>query len=96
MLQVINEDEANYFSRQQPEMTEVAENGTNGHHNGHRETEEERRIRKERERKARENETEEERRIRKVSGLISFILIFCKACKPRDCHMRSQVLVFVN
>jgi len=46
-------------------MTEVAENGTNGHHNGQRETEEERRIRKERERKARENETEEERRIRK-------------------------------
>jgi len=45
---------------------------TNGHHNGyhssghhHKETEEERRIRKERERKARENETEEERRIRK-------------------------------
>jgi len=48
-------------------MTEVMENGeTNGHHNGHRkETEEERRIRKEKERKARENETEEERRIRK-------------------------------
>jgi len=45
---------------------------TNGHHNGyhhssggHKETEEERRIRKEREKKARENETEEERRIRK-------------------------------
>lgn len=45
---------------------------TNGHHNGyhnssghHKETEEERRIRKDRERKARENETEEERRIRK-------------------------------
>ena len=50
-------------------MTEVAENGTNGHHNGQqRETEEERRIRKERERKARENETEEERKIRKVRG----------------------------
>jgi len=50
-------------------MTEVssqAENGTNGHHNGHhRETEEERRLRKDRERKARENETEEERKIRK-------------------------------
>jgi len=45
---------------------------SNGHHNGyhgssghHKETEEERRIRKERERKLRENETEEERRIRK-------------------------------
>merc|ERR1712109_326534 len=50
-------------------MTEVAnhlENGTNGHRNGHhRETEEERKVRKERERKDRENETEEERRIRK-------------------------------
>jgi len=48
-------------------MTEVMENGeTNGHHNGHRkETEEERRVRKEKERKARENETEEERRMRK-------------------------------
>ena len=52
-------------------MTEVssqAEKGTNGHHNGHhRETEEERRLRKDRERKARENETEEERKIRKAS-----------------------------
>lgn len=46
---------------------------TNGHHNGyhnssghqHKETEEERRIRKDGERKARENETEEDRRIRK-------------------------------
>jgi len=46
---------------------------SNGHHNGyhgssghhHKETEEERRIRKEKERKLRENETEEERRIRK-------------------------------
>ena len=43
---------------------------TNGHHtNGHsekrRETSEERRIRKEKEKKARANETEEERRIRK-------------------------------
>jgi len=48
------------------DMTEVMENGENGHHNGHRkETEEERRIRKEKERRARENETEEERRIRK-------------------------------
>ena len=55
-------------------MTEVAnhlENGTNGHHNGHhRETEEERKVRKERERKDRENETEEERRIRKVKNVI--------------------------
>jgi len=48
-------------------------NGVNGDHNGHgspvkhkhRESSEERRIRKEKERKARENETEEERRIRK-------------------------------
>jgi len=48
-------------------MTEIMENGeVNGHHNGHhKETEEERRIRKEKERKSRENETEEERRIRK-------------------------------
>jgi len=59
-------------------MMEVAtplQNGmgdTNGHHNGYhnssghrKESEEERRIRKERERKARENETEEERKIRK-------------------------------
>jgi len=59
-------------------MMEVAtplQNGmgdTNGHHNGyhhssggHKETEEERRIRKERERKLKENETEEERRKRK-------------------------------
>lgn len=45
---------------------------TNGHHNGYhntsghrKESEEERRIRKDRERKARENETEEERKIRK-------------------------------
>eukprot|EP00092_Neocalanus_flemingeri_P041140 GFUD01044798.1.p1 GENE.GFUD01044798.1~~GFUD01044798.1.p1 ORF type:complete len:950 (-),score=387.86 GFUD01044798.1:592-3441(-) len=59
-------------------MMEVAtplQNGmgdTNGHHNGyhhnsggHKESEEERRIRKDRERKAKENETDEERRIRK-------------------------------
>jgi len=59
-------------------MMEVAtplQNGmgdTNGHHNGYhnssghrKESEEERRIRKDRERKARENETEEERKIRK-------------------------------
>lgn len=57
------------------EVEEPLTNGVNGSHNGHtdnshskhrsKETEEERRIRKEKERKARENETEEERRIRK-------------------------------
>jgi len=42
-------------------------NGTNGHHNGsfRKETEEERRIRKEKERGEKRKETEEERRIRK-------------------------------
>merc|ERR1711970_368647 len=48
----------------------VSEMNGHGHSNGHykekrRETSEERRIRKEKERRAKENETEEERRIRK-------------------------------